>query len=84
MDKALQNLMDEIDRLPAEQQGRLVDAAGQILEAHKTRKRTMGLISEALGQLRLDMKYLLFDLNATRTELNEAQQLVRDWNGEEK
>jgi hypothetical protein len=72
MDKALQKLMDEIDRLPAKQQGPLVDAAGQILEAHKRRKQVLELIQEALAQLRLDMKYLLFDLEATRRERDEA------------
>ena len=72
MDKALQNLMDKIDQLPQEHKGHLVDAAGQILEAHKNKKRVLGLIQEALQQLRLDMKYLLFDLNATRQERDEA------------
>ena len=72
MDKALQNLMDKIDGLPEQLQGPLVDAAGQILEAHKTRKGTLKLIQEALQQLRLDMKYLIFDLQATRQERDEA------------
>jgi len=31
----------------------------------------LDLIQEALGQLRLDMKYLMFDLEATRRERDE-------------
>jgi len=31
----------------------------------------MQLIQDALGQLRLDMKYLMFDLEATRRERDE-------------
>ena len=37
-----------------------------------TRKqRIMGLVQDALAQLRLDLKYLLFDLEATRRERDE-------------
>ena len=32
------------------------------------RRRILNLVQEALSQLRLDMKYLVFDLEATRRE----------------
>ena len=35
----------------------------------------LALVQEALGQLRLDMKYLMFDLEATRRERDEFKQL---------
>lgn len=42
--------------------------AAAIKEAHGRRKRILSLVQEALSQLRLDMKYLMFDLEATRRE----------------
>jgi hypothetical protein len=33
-------------------------------------------VQEALSQLRLDMKYLLFDLEATRRERNEYRRCL--------
>jgi hypothetical protein len=38
------------------------------MESTKRRRRILNLVQEALGQLRLDMKYLVFDLEATRRE----------------
>ena len=73
MDKALQNLMNQINGLPAKQQGPLVIALGEVIEAHTRKKRIMGLVQESLQQLRVDMKYLLFDLHCTKKELEEAQ-----------
>jgi len=37
------------------------------------RRRVMGLVQEALGQLRMDMKYLMFDLEATRRERDKLR-----------
>jgi hypothetical protein len=72
MDKALQKLMDEINRLPAKQQGPLVMALGDVIEVHKRKKKILELVLQSLQQLRVDMKYLLFDLDATRRERDEA------------
>ena len=43
-----------------------------IREATSRRKRILGLVQEALSQLRVDMKYLVFDLECTRRERDEA------------
>lgn len=54
--------------LPAEQR-RLVEPLYQrVLESTKRRRRILSLVQDALSQLRLDMKYLMFDLEATRRE----------------
>ena len=36
------------------------------------------MVQESIGQLRLDMKYLVFDLEATRRERDELQRQVSD------
>jgi hypothetical protein len=43
----------------------------RVVESTKRRRRIMNLVQDALSQLRLDMKYLLFDLEATRRERDE-------------
>ena len=39
----------------------------------KRRRRILNLVQDALAQLRLDMKYLVFDLEATRRERDDAR-----------
>lgn len=46
-----------------------VRAAAVILkEQHARRTRVINLVQEALSQLRVDFKYLVFDLECTRKE----------------
>jgi len=47
---------------------RAAEALAFIEETGARRTRILGLVQEALSQLRLDMKYLIFDLEATRRE----------------
>ena len=46
----------------------------RVTESTKRRRRILNLVQDALAQLRLDMKYLVFDLEATRRERDEARQ----------
>ena len=43
----------------------------RVIDSTKRRRRILALVQDALGQLRLDMKYLAFDLEATRRERDE-------------
>lgn len=45
----------------------------QTVEAIRRRKRILNLVQEALSQLRLDIKYLVFDLEVTRRERDELR-----------
>ena len=40
----------------------------RVVESTRRRRRILNLVQDALSQLRLDMKYLVFDLEATRRE----------------
>ena len=42
-----------------------------VLESFGLRQRLLGLAKDALEQLRLDVKYLQFDLEATRRERDD-------------
>lgn len=69
----LLELIQVIDTLPAEFRDSLQPALGRVVECSTRRRRILNLVQEALSQLRLDMKYLVFDLEATRRERDELQ-----------
>ncbi len=69
-------LRDLVEGLSAAHRDRLGPVLGRVLEATRRRRRILNLVQEALGQLRLDMKYLLFDLEATRRERDEYRRLT--------
>ena len=60
-----------IESLPPEHRMRLEPAFLRVAESTRRRRRIMSLVQDALGQLRLDMKYLVFDLEATRRERDD-------------
>ena len=61
-------LQAAVDALPAEHRESITAILERVMESTKRRRRILHLVQEALGQLRLDMKYLMFDLEATRRE----------------
>ncbi len=67
----LLELTAAIEQLPIEQRVRLMPSLRRVTDSCVRRRRILTLVQEALGQLRLDMKYLVFDLEATRRERDE-------------
>ncbi len=67
----LVELIKIVGSLEPQVRDRLEPALGRVVESTRRRRRIMNLVQEALSQLRLDMKYLLFDLEATRRERDE-------------
>jgi len=75
----LQRLADAIGTIPneyASQLGPLVDA---VIESTRRRRRILTLVQDALGHLRLDMKYLMFDLEATRRERDDYRMKLEEY-----
>jgi len=60
-----------LEGLPPEQRQRLEPLFSRVVETSKRRRRILNLVQDALSQLRVDMKYLIFDLEATRRERDE-------------
>ena len=50
----------------------------RVLDSVRRRRRILSLVQEALSQLRLDIKYLMFDLEVTRQERDELKQQLED------
>ena len=48
-------------------------AFGCVVDLVGRRRRILNLVQEALSQLRLDVKYLMFDLEVTRRERDELR-----------
>lgn len=70
----LKQLASAIGELPSEHARDILPLLERVVESTSRRRRILSLVQDALGQLRLDMKYLMFDLEATRRERDECQQ----------
>ncbi|MEM6258422.1 MAG: hypothetical protein AAGI37_08925 [Planctomycetota bacterium] len=70
----LASLMSEINTLPEGERKKLANLAEQTRERHDKMKKTVSDLQESLDYLRLSIKYLVFDLEATRRE----NQYLRD------
>lgn len=60
------------------EQQELLNAYERVVESLRRRRRILSLVQEALTQLRLDIKYLMFDLEATRAERDELRQRLNE------
>jgi hypothetical protein len=69
----LLRLVAAVRALPDEQSRQLIPALDRVVESTRRRRRILSLVQDALSQLRLDMKYLMFDLEATRRERDDYQ-----------
>ena len=72
--KDMIELAAEITLLPPQYRTKIEAIYARVMESTKRRRRILNLVQEALGQLRLDMKYLVFDLEATRRERDAYRQ----------
>jgi hypothetical protein len=70
----LKELASAIDALPARYRDAVTPALQRVIECSTRRRRILNLVQEALSQLRLDMKYLIFDLEATRRERDQYRE----------
>lgn len=70
----LLELAEAVSSLPAELRLQLDPLVMRVMESTRRRRRILNLVQEALSQLRLDMKYLVFDLEATRRERDAYRQ----------
>jgi predicted enzyme involved in methoxymalonyl-ACP biosynthesis len=77
----LSNLMRQIETLPPSEQDRLRSLAEETKERQEKLKTTVNSLQESLDYLRLSIKYLVFDLEATRRENQYLRKLLSDARG---
>lgn len=74
----LENVIRQIQGPEKEQ---LSIAWQRVSDSFQRRRRILNLVQEALSQLRLDVKYLMFDLETTRRERDQLQSRLEDGAG---
>jgi len=77
-------LMEKIRALPAESREGLEELADETRERRQRVEATVAELQESLDHLRLSVKYLVFDLEATRRENAHLRRLLdRSMGGDE-
>lgn len=73
----LTDLLDQLNELPPAERQRLEQLAEETQQRHDRMKKTLGDLQESLDYLRLSVKYLVFDLEATRRENHYLRNLLQ-------
>lgn len=74
--KRLAELVAEIETLPEGDRDRLRKLADETKERHDQIRKSVTSLQESIDFLRLGIKYLLFDLEATRRENNYLRKML--------
>src|SRR4051812_6688400 len=77
----LAELMGEISTLPATERQKLERLADETRARHERLRQTVSSLQESLDYLRLSIKYLVFDLEATRRENGYLRRMLEETNG---
>lgn len=72
------DLAEAVGTLPEEYRRTIEPDLGRVIDSNRRRRRILSLVQDALSQLRLDMKYLAFDLEATRRERDEFRRKLEE------
>lgn len=74
--KQLDALIAEIGSLPKSEQVKLEKLVEETKTRHDDMKKTFSVIQESIDFLRLSIKYIVFDLEATRRENEYLRRLL--------
>ena len=74
----LGELMGEISTLPATERAKLEKLADETRARHERLRQTVSSLQESLDYLRLSIKYLVFDLEATRRENQYLRRMLEE------
>jgi len=76
----LNELMNEISTLPKTERDKLTAMAQDTQNRHTKLQETVHNLQESLDYLRLSIKYLVFDLEATRRENSYLRKMIEHGN----
>jgi hypothetical protein len=77
----LAELMGEISTLPQSERVKLEKLADETRARHERLRQTVSSLQESLDYLRLSIKYLVFDLEATRRENSYLRKMLEETTG---
>ena len=72
----LTELLRLVDDLPAEFRPDFYQTLDRLVACLERRQRMLGYVQDSLNQMSLDLKYLIFDLEATRRERDEYRRIL--------
>jgi len=72
----LAELLRLVDDLPTKHRPDFYKVLDRLADCLERRQRMLGYVQDSLNQMSLDLKYLLFDLEATRRERDEYRNLL--------
>jgi len=78
--RKLAELIADIRTLPAGERDELEQLAEQTSVRHKQIKETVAQLQESLDFVRVSIKYMLFDLEATRRENEQLRKMLEEDN----
>lgn len=79
--RKLADLVQEIGNIPEEDRAKLQTLAAQTKDRHEKLRQTVTSLQDSIDYLRLSIKYLLFDLEATRRENNYLRKMLEEQSG---
>jgi hypothetical protein len=74
--KKLNELVSEIETMPEVEKTKLAKLAEETKLRHEQLKKTVNSLQESIDFLRLSIKYLLFDLEATKRENTQLRKML--------
>jgi len=77
----LSELLQQIGQLPSPEKEQLQVLADDAQDRHQKMRKTVSELQESLDYLRLSIKYLVFDLEATRRENQYLRKLLENQAG---
>ena len=72
----LTELLQLVDDLPTEYRPNFYKVLDRLAVCLERRQRMLGYVQDSLNQMSLDLKYLIFDLEATRRERDEYRNMI--------
>lgn len=72
----LAHVLDSIEGLSADHRARIERFASETHARHEKMRKTLADLQDSLDHLRLSVKYLVFDLEATRRENQYLRRLI--------
>jgi predicted RNase H-like nuclease (RuvC/YqgF family) len=79
--KKLSDLVSEIETMPEVERTKLAKLAEETKHRHEQLKKTVSSLQESIDFLRLSIKYLLFDLEATKRENAQLRKMLDERSG---
>lgn len=76
--RKLAELIAEIATLPDNERNKLELLAEQTRDRHRQLKDTVSSLQESIDFVRLSIKYMLFDLEATRRENEQLRKVIEN------